>query len=89
MGNKRPWDEDRQRLYGALRQLRESAGIRQTEVAERLGTPQSYVSKYENGERRLDLIELERICNALEITLEDLLAAYRGDRGTGKTSRRG
>ena len=32
--------------------------------------PQSYVSKYESGERRLDLLELRQVCNALDISLE-------------------
>ena len=41
-----------------LRQAREDAGLTQVEVAGRLGRPQSYVSKCESGERRVDVIEL-------------------------------
>jgi len=41
-----------------LRRAREDAGLSQTEVARRLGKPQSYVSKCESGERRVDVIEL-------------------------------
>ena len=44
--------------------------MRQMDLADRLGQPQSYVSKYESGERRLDLLELRQICNALGISLE-------------------
>jgi transcriptional regulator with XRE-family HTH domain len=38
--------------------------LTQDDVAKRLGRPQSFVSKYENGERRLDIIELFEILNA-------------------------
>jgi transcriptional regulator with XRE-family HTH domain len=41
-----------------LRQARLDAGLTQLEVAQRLGKPQSYVSKCESGERRVDFIEL-------------------------------
>lgn len=41
-----------------LRQAREEAGLKQAEVARILGKPQSFVSKCESGERRVDFIEL-------------------------------
>src|SRR4030067_209586 len=41
-----------------LRQARLEAGLTQLEVAQRLGKPQSYISKCESGERRVDFIEL-------------------------------
>ena len=44
--------------------------MRQVDLADRLGQPQSYVSKYEAGERRLDLLELRQVCNVLGISLE-------------------
>ena len=44
--------------------------MRQVDLACRLRQPQSYVSKYETGERRLDLLELRQVCNALDISLE-------------------
>jgi len=43
-----------------LRQARLDAGLTQEEVARRLGKPQSFVSKCESGERRVDVIELTR-----------------------------
>lgn len=46
------------------------------EVGRRLGRPQSFVSKYESGERRLDLIELADVCSALEISLGRLVADF-------------
>lgn len=40
--------------------------LTQTQVAERLGRPQSFVSKYESGERTLDVVEFVEVCGALE-----------------------
>lgn len=59
------------KLQDVLRQIRREADLRQVELAERLGEPQSFVSKYENGERRLDILEIRVICQAVGITLED------------------
>lgn len=54
-------------LLELLRELRDRAGVLQAELAERLGVPQSYVSKSENGERRLDILEVRAWCDALEV----------------------
>ena len=64
------------RLQQLLREVREEAGLRQTELAEHLGKPQSFVSKYESGERRLDLIELHQICEVVGISLIDLVGRF-------------
>jgi len=45
-------------LAARLRQARREAGLTQQQAARLLGKPQSFVSKLENGERRLDAIEL-------------------------------
>jgi transcriptional regulator with XRE-family HTH domain len=52
-----------------LKQLRIDAGVRQTDLADRLHRPQSFVSKYELGERQLTIIEIREICNALGYSL--------------------
>lgn len=65
-----------QRLTALLRSTRLAAGLSQVEVARRLGVPQSFVSKYESGERRLDLIELEQVCAALGVELGGFVAKF-------------
>ena len=45
------------RLRELLTEARSNAGLKQLDVAGRLGRPQSFVSKYEGGERRLDVVE--------------------------------
>ncbi len=61
--------EDKNTLQALLRELRISKGYRQTELAEKLGKPQSYVSKYEAGEKSLNIYELKEICSALNTKL--------------------
>ena len=45
-------------LTSRIRQARIDAGLTQTEAARRLGKPQSFISKCESGQRRLDFVEL-------------------------------
>ncbi len=54
-------------LQSMLREARESAEQTQAELASRLSKPQSFVAKYEAGDRRLDVIELMLILRALSI----------------------
>lgn len=63
----------RRSLQKALKDARIAAGLRQDEVARQLNQSQSFVSKYEAGERRLDLAELRDICEVLKISLADLI----------------
>jgi transcriptional regulator with XRE-family HTH domain len=51
----------------ALADARERAGLTQAQLASRLGRPQSFVSKFENGERRLDVVEFLDVARALKI----------------------
>jgi transcriptional regulator with XRE-family HTH domain len=68
---------DKEALLDALREARSEVGLTQAELAARLGRPQSFVSKYESGERRLDLIELSEVCKALGISLESFVSRVR------------
>ena len=64
------------RLGALLRQVRLDAGLTQLQLAEKIQETQSYVSKYESGEQRLDLIELEIVCKAVGISLKDFVERY-------------
>jgi len=59
----------RKLVVGLLREARLKAGLRQVDLAKALGQPQSFISKYESGERRLDLTELDEVCRAVGIRL--------------------
>ena len=72
---------DRKILLQLLRQVREEAHLRQGDVAKTLGTTQAYVSKYELGERRLDLLDLSAVCDATKITLLDFVKRFQEARG--------
>jgi transcriptional regulator with XRE-family HTH domain len=65
-----------QALLSLLRQVREEAGMTQVDVAKALGVPQSFVSKYELGERRLDLLELSDVCSAIGVPLVDFVKRF-------------
>jgi transcriptional regulator with XRE-family HTH domain len=60
-------------LQALLKEVRNEAGLRQADLAERLGQPQSFVSKYESGERRLDILELRQVCQALGVPLREFV----------------
>lgn len=56
--------------------VRESLGLTQIDIAVRLGKPQSFVSKYERGERRLDLPEAIEVLRAIDVDPLEFLAEY-------------
>lgn len=53
------------RLIDLLVAVRQDADITQQKLAERLGEHQSFIAKYENGERRIDVVEFVTISRAL------------------------
>ncbi len=66
-------DKGHKTLFNLLKELRVNAGLRQVDLAKKLRVPQSMISKYEVGERRLDLLEVREICSVLEISLVDFI----------------
>ena len=58
---------DYKRFLDLLRSARERAGVTQAELARRLGGTQSFVSKCERGERRLDIVEARLFCQAIGV----------------------
>jgi len=63
-------------LCQLFRELRTEAGIRQVDLAERLGRPQSFVSKYESGEKNLTFLEVKEVCQALGISLTKFVKRF-------------
>ena len=71
-------DKERKKAYQRqiqklLKEVRLKAGLRQKDVARTLGAPQSFVSKYESGEQILDVAQLIDVCDALGISLVELM----------------
>lgn len=56
-----------QKLCALLAEARSQVPMVQAELSERLGRPQSFVSKYERGERRLDVVEFLEVCRGLGV----------------------
>lgn len=63
--------------YAAFRdlliELRKTSGLTQIDLAARLRRPQSFVSKFERGERRLDVVEFMQVAKALGCKASKLL----------------
>ncbi len=53
-----------------LKRARQKAGLKQEEVAKKLGKPQSYISKIESGERRIDIVELKQLAKIYKKSLD-------------------
>lgn len=60
-------------MIALLRGKREAKGITQIQLAEKLNVSQTVVSKIETCERRLDLIELIDVCDAINVSFMDFL----------------
>ncbi|KAA3650009.1 MAG: XRE family transcriptional regulator [Proteobacteria bacterium] len=70
------WDDSYIKLREALKDIRLRADLTQIQLSEALGKPQSYVSKYEIGDRNLDFIEVINVCNACNIKPEDFVSKF-------------
>ena len=73
-------------LGEVLVQFREKVRLKQSDVAARLGLPASYLSKIENGTRRLDVIELIQIAEAMGVDAAAIVRELRNRIATGASS---
>ena len=67
------YSDDYKKLVERLKRARLDIGLSQQIVAEKLNKPQSYISKVESGERRLDIIEVKALAKVYKKKLEDLV----------------
>ncbi|EBP7621317.1 TPA: helix-turn-helix transcriptional regulator [Klebsiella oxytoca] len=69
------YSDEYQLVIKLLRSARIDRKITQSQLAELLGKPQSFVAKVENGERRLDVIEFAAIARLLSLDPAEILSA--------------
>ena len=56
--------------------MRQEAGLRQEDVAERVERPQSYVSNVESGDKTLDFLEVRKLCSAMGLSFVDFVRRF-------------
>lgn len=71
--NKSIFTEDHKKVVSKLIKAREEAGLLQVEVAEKLSKSQSYVSKIESGQRRVDLVQLKEFAKIYKKKIEEFI----------------
>ena len=67
---------DRKAFLRLLRRVRVEAKLTQAQLAKALGVTQARISKYEQGERRIDMLELKSICDAIKLPLTDFAQRF-------------
>lgn len=73
---------EQKHLQELLRQARIEAGLTQVQLAAKLDTLQATISNYETGERRLDLIELCQVLDAIGLPLPEFIDRF--EKATGR-----
>lgn len=68
--------DDYRLFITALKDARVGADVTQQELANRINNTQTFISKVERGERRLDLVETIEICEALAISPSSFISRY-------------
>lgn len=74
-------------LRAMLRDARQRAGLTQVDVSEAVGKSQTFLSDVERGVRRLDVIELREICQAMDLRLPDFLLEFEEELGRRRTAK--
>ena len=67
---------DRKAFIRLLRRVRIEAKLTQAQLAKLLGVTQARISKYEQGERRIDMLELKTICDAIKLPLTEFARRF-------------
>ena len=67
------WTKEYAEFIKKLRQARLDSGLKQVEVAKKLKRPQSYISRVESGEYRLDIIEVKKFSKMYKKDIKDLI----------------
>ena len=67
------YSREQRALVARLKQTREEAGLDQNQAAQKLGTTQSYISKLESGQRRIDVIQLKELAKIYKKKVTELL----------------
>lgn len=70
---------DRKVFLRLLRRVRVEAKLTQAQLAKLLGVTQARISKYEQGERRVDMLELKTICDAIKLPLTEFARRFEED----------
>jgi len=70
------YSREQEVLCRMLRRLRRAADLTQEQLAARLERPRSFVSRYESGEKALELVEVRHILRALGAAFVDFLREY-------------
>ena len=71
-----------------IRALRSETGTMQADLAERLGVPQQYISRWETGETRMDIVQVWRYCTALGVSFTKLCRDLDREFANSKPSKR-
>ena len=72
------YSKNQEKLCAMLRLERKKAVLTQAQLARKLGKPQSYVSNYETGERRLDVVEFMDVAKAIGFDPKAMLRELEG-----------